>query len=498
MMNKKYIISLDSGTTSVRAIIFDKNADIVAVAQKEFTQYFPCPGWVEHNAEEILTTQLAVARSVIEKAGISPYDIDCCGITNQRETAVVWNKNTGKPICNAIVWQCRRTADYCNTLKEQGYGSVIKEKTGLVIDAYFSATKLKWILDNVDGAREQAEKGELLFGTIDCWLLWNLTGGTVHATDYTNASRTMLYNITELCWDNELLDLFDIPRAMLPRVMPSSCEFGISRPEALGAPIPICGIAGDQQAALFGQTCFDKGEAKNTYGTGCFMLLNTGLQPQIKDDGLITTIAWGIDGQVSYALEGSVFVGGAVIQWLRDSLGLISSAADSEYEALKLKGNDGVYIVPAFTGLGTPYWDSGCKGSIHGLTRGSGRSHIVRAALESIAYQSLDVIRAMERSCGVTLSALNVDGGACANSFLMQFQADILGVSVNRPACIESTALGAAYLSGLATGFFKSKEQIRQMKKISKTFVPGLSTAEADSLILGWRDAVRRTLSYES
>ncbi len=497
MMNKKFIMSLDQGTTSSRCIIFDRAGKIVSVAQKEFKQIFPAPGLVEHDATEIWNTQLVVAKEAVEKAGIDFIDIDSVGITNQRETAVIWDKHSGQPVYNAIVWQCRRTAEYCEQLIEQGYADKIKSKTGLVIDAYFSATKIKWILDNVDGVRERAEKGDLLFGTIDTWLLWKLTNGRVHATDYSNASRTMLYNICDLCWDDELLDLFGIPKSMLPEVKESSGMFGYTSPLVIGASLPVTGIAGDQQAALFGQTCFDEGDAKNTYGTGCFLLLNTGDTPHINDDGLISTIAWGIDGKVTYALEGSVFVGGAVIQWLRDQLQLISSAADSELEASKVKDTEGVYLVPAFTGLGAPYWDQYARGSIIGLTRGSNRSHIVRAALEAIAYQSYDVMKAMEKSAGICLNELNVDGGAASNNLLMQFQSDILGVPINRPSCIESTALGAAYLAGLATGFFDNRDSIKSSKDISMRFLPKMKEDIAKEKLLGWQDAVRRTLNHE-
>ena len=496
-MNKKYIMALDQGTTSSRCIIFDRCGDIVTVAQKEFRQIFPAPGMVEHDADEIWSTQLVVAKEAVEKAGLTFNDIDSIGITNQRETTVVWDRHTGKPVYNAIVWQCRRTAKYCDSLKEQGLADMIKAKTGLVIDAYFSATKIKWILDNVEGAREKAKKGDLLFGTVDCWLLWKLTDGKVHATDYSNASRTMLYNISQLCWDKALLELFDIPESMLPNVMPSSAMFGSTSPLVLGTALPVTGIAGDQQAALFGQTCFDEGEAKNTYGTGCFMLLNTGDTPYINDDGLISTIAWGIDGEVCYALEGSVFVGGAVIQWLRDQLQLITSAPDSELVASRVTDTQGVYLVPAFTGLGAPYWDQYAKGTIVGLTRGSNRSHIVRAALESIAYQSYDVMSMMKKSANIDLKELNVDGGACANDLLMQFQSDILGVNINRPTCIESTALGAAYLAGLATGFFESKEKIKAAKSISRVFTPQRDAESIALMLEGWHNAVKRTVSNE-
>ncbi len=497
-MNKNYIMSLDQGTTSSRAIIFDKKGNIVTVSQKEFSQIFPAPGLVEHNADEIWYTQLTVAKEALEKAGLTFDDIDSIGITNQRETVIVWDKTTGEPIYNAIVWQCRRTAGYCDSLKKNGYADIIKSKTGLVIDAYFSATKLKWILDNVEGAKSKAEKGELLCGTVDTWLLWKLTDGQVHATDYSNASRTMLYNINELRWDTELLELFGIPESMLPDVLPSSGIFGYTSPLITGKSIPVAGIAGDQQAALFGQTCFNEGEAKNTYGTGCFLLLNTGNKPHINDDGLISTIAWGINGKITYALEGSVFVGGAVIQWLRDQLCFITSAADSELAASKVEDTMGVYLVPAFTGLGAPYWDQYATGTMVGITRGTNKYHITRAALEAIAYQSYDVIKAMENSARIKLVELNVDGGACANNLLMQFQSDILGSVINRPACVESTALGAAYLAGLATGFFESMESIKSQKAISKKFLPAMPTDVVINKLNGWHKAVERTLSDEN
>ena len=495
---KKYIMSLDQGTTSSRAIIFDKNANIVALSQKEFSQIFPEPGYVEHDPMEIWNTQITVAKEALEKAGLTFEDIDSIGITNQRETVIVWDKNTGEPVYNAIVWQCRRTAQYCDALKKNGYTDIIKSKTGLVIDAYFSATKLKWILDNVEGARERALKGELICGTVDTWLLWNLTDGKVHATDYSNASRTMLYNIKELCWDKELLEMFDIPECILPKVCDSSGSFGNTSALVTGTSVTIAGVAGDQQAALFGQTCFNKGEAKNTYGTGCFLLLNTGDEPHINDDGLVSTISWGIKGKITYALEGSVFVGGAVIQWLRDQLGLITSASDSELAASKVEDTMGVYLVPAFTGLGAPWWDQYATGTMVGLTRGTNRYHIIRAALESIAFQSYDIIKTMERSADIKLTELNVDGGASANNLLMQFQSDILNSNVNRPACIESTALGAAYLAGLATGFFESMDSVKKNKAISKRFTPKMSAEASNAKIDGWHKAVKRTLSDEA
>ena len=493
-MSKNYIMALDQGTTSSRAIIFDKQGNILSVAQKEFRQIFPLPGYVEHDAEEIWRTQITVAKEAAEKLSVSINDIDSIGITNQRETVVVWNRHTGKPIYNAIVWQCRRTAEFCDSLKKEGLEDLIKSKTGLVVDAYFSASKIKWILDNVEGARDAANKGDLLFGTVDTWLLWNLTDGGVHATDPSNASRTMLFNIHTMSWDTELLKLFDVPVSMLPKVCDSSGIFGYTSPQVLGCETPISGIAGDQQAALFGQTCFEKGDAKNTYGTGCFLLLNTGNEPHINADGLISTVAWSINSKPTYALEGSVFVGGAVIQWLRDQLGIISSAAESEYVASQVKDTAGVYFVPAFTGLGAPHWDQYAKGTVVGITRGTNRSHIVRAALEAIAFQSHDIIRTMERSAQISLKELNVDGGACANDLLMQFQSDILGTVINRPACIESTALGAAYLAGLATGFYKNTNDIKTNKAVSKRFLPEIAKTLADEKISGWNNALRKTL----
>lgn len=491
---KKYILALDQGTTSSRAIIFDRFQQIIATSQKEFTQYYPRPSWVEHDAEEIRDTQITVVREVLEKAGLTASDIDTIGITNQRETTVVWDKNTGKPVSPAIVWQCRRTAEYCKELVDDGYSEMIRQKTGLIPDAYFSATKIKWILDNCPDAREKAVKGDLLFGTIDTWILWNLTGGKVHATDYSNASRTMLFNIHTLDWDNELLELFDIPRSMLPVPFPSSYNFGRTTPYLFGGEILVTGIAGDQQAALFGQTAFEKGDVKNTYGTGCFVLMNTGEAPISSDSGLISSIAWGIDNKVYYALEGSVFIGGAVIQWLRDELKLIPSAAESEFEARKVDNTNGVYVVPAFTGLGAPYWDSNARGVITGLTRGANRSHIVRAALESIAYQSLDVISAMKKDVGA-LCSINVDGGASANDFLMQFQCDITDIPLIRPLCVESTALGAASLAGLYTGFYESLEYLKNNRKIDRIFTPKMNDKHRNEIIDGWHIAVNKSLN---
>jgi glycerol kinase len=496
-MNKKYIMSLDQGTTSSRAILFDKAGNIVKIAQKEFTQIYPKAGWVEHNPVEIWATQSGVAREVLEAAGINANEIASIGITNQRETTVVWDKNTGKPIYNAIVWQCRRTAAICDQIKADGMEDYIREVTGLVVDAYFSGTKVKWILDNVEGARGKAENGELLFGTIDTWLIWNLTRGNVHVTDYSNASRTLMYNIGELKWDEKILEELNIPTSMLPEVKPSSEVYGYTDESMFGVGIPIAGIAGDQQAALFGQACFEDGMVKNTYGTGCFILMQTGEKMVKSKNGLLTTIAWGIDGKVQYALEGSVFMGGATIQWLRDELRLINDAADSEYFAGKVKDTNGVYLVPAFAGLGAPYWDMYARGTIVGLTRGANRNHITRAALESIAYQSKDVIKAMEEDSGIKLAALKVDGGATANNFLMQFQSDILGVEVQRPKVTETTALGAAYLAGLAVSFWKSKDEITENWAVDKNFLPDMTDEKRDNLYNGWKRAVERSKDWE-
>ncbi len=459
-------------------------------AQKEFSQIFPNPGWVEHDANEIWSTQLGVAVEAMSKIGASAGDIAGIGITNQRETTVVWDKKTGKPVCNAIVWQCRRTSEYCDSLKEKGLAEVIRRKTGLVVDAYFSATKLKWILDHVQGARERAEKGELLFGTVDTWLIWKLTKGRVHVTDYSNASRTMMYNINELRWDCDILAEMDIPESMLPEVCPSSYIYGTTDQTYFGGEVPIASAAGDQQAALFGQACFGKGEAKNTYGTGCFLLMNTGNQPVFSQNGLVTTIAWGLDGKVNYALEGSIFIAGAVIQWLRDEMRLIDSSADSDYMARKVPDTNGCYVVPAFTGLGAPYWDQYARGTIVGLTRGVNKYHIIRAALESIAYQVNDVLQAMEADSGIHLAALKVDGGASANDFLMQAQADIVQTQVLRPECVESTAAGAAYLAGLAVGYWDSIDQIRQNLRISKIFYPEITQEQRQLGVAGWKRAV--------
>ncbi len=493
----KYIMALDQGTTSSRAIIFDENGLIKGVTNREFTQIYPKPGWVEHDAMEIWGSQIGVAKEVLLKCGLSVNDIAAIGITNQRETTVVWDKNTGKPVYNAIVWQCRRTAPICDDLKARGLTEKIREKTGLVVDAYFSGTKVKWILDNVEGTREKAEKGELLFGNIDTWLIWNLTGGKVHVTDYSNASRTMLFNIHKLDWDDEILKELNIPRAMLPKVMPSSHIYGYTTTEVFGGEIPIAGDAGDQQAALFGQACYAPGMAKNTYGTGCFMLMNTGEKAVESKSGLLTTIAWGADGKVEYALEGSIFIAGAVIQWLRDELRVLDNAAQSEELATKVEDNNGVYLVPAFVGLGAPYWDMYARGAILGLTRGAKREHIVRAALESICYQTRDVLEAMQKDSGITLKSLKVDGGAVANNFLMQFQSDILGVPVDRPKVIETTALGAAYLAGLAVGYWKDKNDISAKWQIDRTFKPQMDIDTRERLYKGWKKAVKRSMDWE-
>ncbi len=487
----KYVMALDAGTTSNRCILFDEKGRICSKAQKEFPQYFPKPGWVEQDANEIWSTQLGVAVEAMSKIGATAGDIAAIGITNQRETAVVWDRETGEPVCRAIVWQCRRTSDYCDFLKEKGLTEVFREKTGLVIDAYFSATKIKWILDNVEGTRKAAESGRLLFGTVETWLIWKLTKGRVHVTDYSNASRTMLFNIRELKWDEEILKELDIPVRMLPQVRSSSCIYGEADSSFFGGPIPIGGAAGDQQSALFGQTCFEKGEAKNTYGTGCFLLMNTGESPVFSKNGLVTTIAWGLDGKINYALEGSIFVAGALIQWLRDELHLIDRAADSEAMAMKVTDTNGCYVVPAFTGLGAPHWDQYARGTITGITRGVNKYHIVRAALESLAYQVNDVITAMEADSGILLSALKVDGGACINNFLMQFQADIIGAPVHRPVCIETTAMGAAYLAGLAVGYWKNKEDVIRNWQIDRVFASGMEEAARKRAIAGWNRAVK-------
>lgn len=487
----KYIMALDLGTTSCRCIIFDKNGRICSAAQKEFTQYFPQPGWVEHDAEEIWATQTGLMYEAMSKIDITINEIAGIGITNQRETTVLWDKETGRPVHKAIVWQCRRTAGYCDELKKLGMGEFFRSKTGLVLDAYFSATKLRWLLDNAIGARERAEKGELLFGTVDSWIIWKLTGGKVHVTDYSNASRTMLFNIHTLKWDEEILRVLKIPQQILPEVKPSSHVYGYTDSKLFGREVPIAGAGGDQQCALFGQTCFERGEVKNTYGTGGFMLMNTGTAPVNSHNGLVTTIAWGVDDKVEYALEGSIFVAGAAVQWLRDELGLIRDAAESEVLAKSVPDANGCYVVPAFVGLGAPYWDQYARGAIVGLTRGVNRNHIVRATLESIAYQVNDVLMAMQEDSGMPITSLRVDGGACDNDFLMQFQADILNTSVVRPYCIETTAMGAAYLAGLAVGYWRSKEEILANHVIAAEFKPQMGQAKRESLLQGWHNAVK-------
>lgn len=487
----KYIMALDAGTTSNRCILFDEAGNICSMAQKEFRQFFPNPGWVEHDANEIWSTQLGVAVEAMNMIKAEAKDIAAIGITNQRETAIVWNKETGEPVYNAIVWQCRRTSDMADALKAKGLEETYRQKTGLIIDAYFSATKIKWILDNVEGARQLADEGKLLFGTVETWLIWKMTKGKVHVTDYSNASRTMLFNINTLEWDKEILEELNIPESMLPTPVPSSQVYGYADPSFLGGEIPIAGAAGDQQAALFGQTCFHEGEAKNTYGTGCFLLMNTGEEPVFSKNGLVTTIAWGLDGKVTYALEGSIFVAGASIQWLRDGMRLIDSAADSEYMATKVKGTHGCYVVPAFTGLGAPHWDQYARGTIVGITRGTNKNHIIRATLESIALQVCDVIDAMKADAGIEVRALKVDGGASANNFLMQFQADMIDAPVNRPACVESTAIGAAYLAGLAVGYWESKEDVIKNQQLDRVFTPAMDSEERETKRKGWNKAVK-------
>ena len=492
----KYIMALDSGTTSNRCILFNEAGDICSVAQKEFTQIFPQPGWVEHDADEIFSTQLEVARQALANIGANASDIAAIGITNQRETTIVWNKFTGRPVYNAIVWQCRRTAAYCDELAKEGLVDTIRSKTGLVIDPYFSGTKIRWILENVPGAREQAENGELLFGTVETWLIWKLTGGKVHVTDYSNASRTMLFNINTLSWDEEILSRLNIPASMLPAPMASSCVYGKTDAHFFGAPISISGAAGDQQAALFGQTCFEPGDSKCTYGTGAFLLMNTGDTPIFSKNGLVTTIAWGLDGKVSYALEGSIFVAGAAIQWLRDELRFIESAADSEYMAQKVKDTNGCYVVPAFTGLGAPYWDAYARGAVVGLTRGVNKYHIIRATIDSMAYQVEDVLSAMVADSGIALHALKVDGGASANNYLVQTQADISAAPVLRPRCVETTAMGAAYLAGLAIGYWKNTEEIKKNWAVDRRFLPAISDRDREKRIRGWKRAVACTAGW--
>lgn len=493
---QKYVMALDAGTTSNRCILFNEKGEMCSVAQKEFTQYFPTPGWVEHDAGEIWSTQLGVAVEAMQMIGASAEDIAAIGITNQRETTIVWDKETGDPVCPAIVWQCRRTSEYCDSLKEKGLVDSFREKTGLVIDAYFSGTKLRWILENVPGTRERAEAGELLFGTVETWLIWKMTKGKVHVTDYSNASRTMLFNIQTLDWDEEILKELNIPRCMLPEVKPSSFVYGMCDAAFFGGEIPIGGAAGDQQAALFGQTCFHAGEAKNTYGTGCFLLMNTGEKPVFSKNGLVTTIAWGLDGKVNYALEGSIFVAGAAIQWLRDEMNLVSSAAETEVLAGMVPDTNGCYVVPAFTGLGAPHWDQYARGTITGITRGVNRCHIVRATLESLAYQVNDVLEAMKADSGITLHSIKVDGGASANNFLMQAQADISNAPVRRPSCVETTAMGAAYLAGLAVGYWKTKEEVLKNWAIDRTFEPVIQEDVRAQKIKGWNKAVKSAYGW--
>ena len=493
---EKYIMALDEGTTSCRCILYNKKGEMVSVAQKEFRQIYPQAGWVEHDAMEIWSTQIGVAQEALYKINCTYENIEAIGITNQRETTVVWDRETGEPVYNAIVWQCRRTAEYCDSLKAKGLEPSFREKTGLPVDAYFSASKLRWILDNVEGARAKAEAGKLLFGTIETWLIWKLTGGRVHVTDYSNASRTMMFNINELKWDKDILAELDIPVSMLPEPVPSSFIYGETEEHIFGGPVRISGAAGDQQSALFGQGCFEKGQAKNTYGTGCFLLMNTGESPVYSKNGLVTTIAWGIDGKVNYALEGSVFVAGAAIQWLRDELELIDSSPESERLALSVPDTNGVYIVPAFAGLGAPYWNPYARGAIFGLTRGADKCHLTRATLESLAYQTNDLLEAMKEDIGYELSSLQVDGGACANNFLMQFQADITAKPVKRPECIETTSLGAAYLAGLATGFWSDMDDITENLKTDREFTASMNEEKRTKLLAGWKKAVRCVLEW--
>ncbi|MCY8938979.1 glycerol kinase GlpK [Peribacillus frigoritolerans] len=495
---EKYILSLDQGTTSSRAILFNEKGEIVHSSQKEFTQHFPKPGWVEHNANEIWGSILAVIAGVLSESSVKPEQIAGIGITNQRETAVVWDKETGTPVYNAIVWQSRQTSGICDELKEKGLNDLFRDKTGLLIDAYFSGTKVKWILDNVEGARQKADEGKLLFGTIDTWLIWKLSGGKAHVTDYSNASRTLMYNIHELKWDEELLEILTVPKSMLPEVRPSSEEYARTiEYHFFGQSIPIAGAAGDQQAALFGQACFNEGMAKNTYGTGCFMLMNTGTKAVSSEHGLLTTLAWGLNGKVEYALEGSIFVAGSAIQWLRDGLRMLHDAKDSEDYAKRVESTDGVYVVPAFVGLGTPYWDSEVRGAVFGLTRGTSKEHFIRATLESLAYQTKDVLDAMEADSGIELQTLRVDGGAVKNDFLMQFQSDLLRVPVERPTINETTALGAAYLAGLAVGYWKDQEEISRQWAVDKTFEPSMEEQESEKLYEGWKKAVHAAMAFK-
>ena len=492
----KYVMALDAGTTSNRCILFNEKGEMCSVAQREFIQYFPKPGWVEHDADEIWASMLGVAVEAMNMIGAAAEDIAAIGITNQRETTIVWDKNTGEPIYHAIVWQCRRTSEYCDSLKEKGLTDKFREKTGLVIDAYFSGTKIHWILENVPGARERAEKGELMFGTVDTWLIYNLSGRKIHVTDYSNAARTMLFNINTLQWDDEILAELDIPKSMLPTPKPSSEIYGMTDESLFQGRIPIAGAAGDQQAALFGQTCFNPGEAKNTYGTGTFMLMNIGKEVKLSENGLVTTIAWGLDGEVNYALEGSVFVAGAAIQWLRDEVKIVDAAPDSEYMASKVKDTNGCYVVPAFTGLGAPHWDQYARGTIVGITRGVNKYHVIRATLESLAYQTYDVLKAMEADSGIKLSALKVDGGASANNFLMQFQSDILNTEVRRPRCVETTAMGAAYLAGLAVGYWKDKNDVINNWNIDRKFHPEMKEDEREEKLAGWEKAVKYSFGW--
>ena len=488
---EQYVMALDQGTTSSRCILFNHAGDICGMAQREFEQIYPHPGWVEQNPREIWSSQYSVMAQVMAENGIDAKQIKGIGITNQRETTIIWNRYTGEPVYNAIVWQCRRTAGMIDALKEEGFDQVIREKTGLIADAYFSASKIAWILDHVEGARERAQKGELLFGTVETWLIWKLTKGRIHVTDYSNASRTMLFNINSLQWDEDILKELNIPKCMLPKVMPSSCVYGETDSQFFGGPIPISGAAGDQQAALFGQTCFEAGDVKNTYGTGCFMLMNTGNAPVFSKNGLVTTIDWGMDGKVTYALEGSIFVAGAAIQWLRDEMRLIDSAADSEYMATKVPDTNGCYVVPAFTGLGAPHWDQYARGTITGITRGVNKYHIIRATLDSLCYQTNDVLKAMKADSGIDLTSLKVDGGASANNYLMQTQSDILNLTVKRPKCVETTAMGAAYLAGLAVGYWKDKEEVVKNWEIDKTFIPDIPDEKREEMISGWDRAVK-------
>ncbi len=492
----KYVMALDQGTTSSRCIIYDKKGNMMSVAQKEFTQIYPKDGWVEHDAMEIWSTQMGVAQEALLKIGCTYKDIEAIGITNQRETTIVWDKDTGLPICNAIVWQCRRTAKYCDRLLSSGYGEMIHRKTGLLIDAYFSGTKLKWILDNVVGAREKAEEGKLLFGTVETWLIWKMTGGKVHVTDYSNASRTMMFNINTLTWDEDILKLLEIPASMLPVPVPSSCVYGETDPTIFGGPIKIGGAAGDQQAALFGQTCFDVGDGKSTYGTGSFLLVNTGEKPVFSKNGLVTTIAWGLDGKVNYALEGSVFVCGAAIQWLRDEINILEKSSDSEAMAMAVEDSCGLIVVPAFVGLGAPYWDPYARGAVMGITRGANKNHLVRATLESLAYQTRDLIDAMTDDLGTRITSLKVDGGACSNNFLMQFQSDILNCTVKRSVCVETTSLGAAYLAGLAVGYWENKEDVVHNWQTDRIFEPSMEDEKREELLKGWKKTVSRVRDW--